>query len=106
MNHGVDGAESLGRCVLQESSDQVNGIVVRLPENPVERVRLNLRELVLHVVGVHSTDLLPSRRSQNLDNLHELIYTRLAREQRLAEHQLCHNAASGPDVYGRANIRR
>ena len=59
-----------------------------------EWMRLNLRKLVFHVVGVHRLDLLPRRRSQNLDNFHELVDAALTREQRLAEHQLGHNTPS------------
>ena len=39
-------------------------------ENSRPGVRLDLRKLELHVVGVHRMDLLPARRSQHLDDLH------------------------------------
>ena len=41
----------------------------------VEGVRLDLWELVFHVVGVHGTDLVTSRGTQNLDDLDQLINT-------------------------------
>lgn len=49
-------------------------------------MRLDLREFVLHVVGVHGTDLLPCRRAQNLDDLYKLINSRFSGEERLSEH--------------------
>jgi hypothetical protein len=64
-----------------------------------ERMRLDLRELVLHVVGVHGADLVPGGRSQNLDNLYQLVNTRLAWEQWLSEHQLRHDATCRPHIY-------
>ena len=63
-------------------------------------MRLDLRELVLHVVRVHSLDLLARRRTEHLDNLNELVNSALAGEQGLAQHQLRHDTASGPDVCG------
>ena len=63
-----------------------------------QRVRLDLREAVLHVIGVHRLDLLPRRRAQHLDDLDQLVDARLAREKRLPEHELCHHAARRPDV--------
>jgi len=62
-------------------------------------VRLDLGELVFHVVGVHGADLVASRSSQNLDDLDQLVNTRLTGEQRLTEHKLSHDTASGPDIY-------
>ena len=59
--------------------------------NLVEWVRLDLRELVLHVIGVHSTDLVPCRGTKNLNDLNELVDTRLTREQRLSKHELSHD---------------
>lgn len=61
-------------------------------------MRLDLRELVLHVVGVHGANLISSRCSQHLDDLYELVNARLAWEKRLSEHQLCHDATRRPDV--------
>ena len=64
-----------------------------------ERMRLDLRELVLHVVGVHGADLVSGGCSQHLDDLYQLINARLAREQWLSKHQLCHDATCGPNIY-------
>ena len=58
----------------------------------------DLRELVLHVVGVHGSNLLASRGTKNLDNLDELVNARFTREERLSEHQFRHHATSGPDI--------
>ena len=60
--------------------------------NFVERVGLDLRELVFHVIWVHRPDLISCRRAQDLDDLDELVDSRLAREQRLAQHELRHDA--------------
>lgn len=64
----------------------------------VEGVRLDLRELVFHVVGVHGANLVASRSSQDLDDLDQLVNTRLTREQGLAEHELSHDTTSRPDI--------
>jgi hypothetical protein len=61
-------------------------------------MRLDLRELVFHVVGVHGADLVASGSSQDLNNLDQLVNTRLTGEQRLTKHELSHNTASGPDI--------
>jgi len=63
-----------------------------------ERMRLDLRKLVLHVVGVHGANLIPGGCAQHLDDFYELINARLAREQGLPKHEFCHDAAGGPDV--------
>jgi hypothetical protein len=64
----------------------------------VEGVGFNLWELVLHVVGIHGPNLVAGRRAEDLDDLDELVDARLAGEQRLAEHELGHDAAGGPHV--------
>lgn len=61
-------------------------------------MRFDLREFVFHVVRVHSADLVACRCAKNLDNLNKLVNARLPWEQWLAEHQLCHDATSGPDI--------
>lgn len=66
--------------------------------NLIKRMRLDLRELVLHVVGVHGADLVASRGAQNLDDLHQLVDTRLAGEEWLTKHELSHDAASRPHI--------
>ena len=73
MNHGVDGAESLRGGVLEKTSDQIDRIGVRLAEHLIEGMRLDLGELVLHVVRIHGSDLLTRRGSQHLDDFHELV---------------------------------
>lgn len=93
VNHRIDGGESLSRRVLKQARDQVNGIWIRLPKNLVvckllcqvvrdglssyliERVRFDLRKLVLHVVRIHSPNLVARWRAEDLDDLHELIDT-------------------------------
>ena len=46
---------------------------------------LDLREFVLHVVRVHGADLVARGRAEHFDDFHELVDTRLAGEERLAE---------------------
>ncbi len=53
----------------------------------------DLGELVFHVVGIHRLDLLPGGRAQDLDDLDKLINATFAREERLTEHELCHDTA-------------
>jgi hypothetical protein len=57
-------------------------------------MRLDLREFMLHVVGVHGLDLLPRWRPKHLDNLNQLVNAALAGEQRLTQHQFRHNTTS------------
>lgn len=61
-------------------------------------MRLDLWKLVLHVIRVHGTDLVPRRSSQDLDDLDQLINSRLAREQRLTQHEFGHDTSSGPYI--------
>ena len=66
--------------------------------NLAERVRLDLGELVLHVVGVHGADLVTGGGAEHLDDFDKLINAGLAREEWLSQHELSHDAASAPDV--------
>lgn len=61
-------------------------------------MRLDLRELVLHVIRIHGLDLLTSGCAEDLDDLHKLIDTTLAGEEGLAKHQLGHDTSSRPDI--------
>lgn len=67
----------------------------------VEGMRLDLRELVFHVIGVHGANLFPSRGAKNLDDLHQLVNSRFTREEGLPQHQLGHHAASRPHIWGK-----
>lgn len=93
LHHRVDGRQTLGGCVLQQLANQVDGGLVGLAEHLVERMGLDLRKLVLHVVRVHSSNLLAGGCPQHLDNFDELIDTRFTGEERLTKHQFCHDAA-------------
>lgn len=64
----------------------------------VKGMRLNLRELVLHVVGVHRPDLVARGRAEDFYDLDQLVNTRFAGEEGLTEHELCHDTTSRPDV--------
>jgi hypothetical protein len=116
VDHSLDSGQTLCRCVFEKLRNEIDGAGIGLAEDLfgsvskdsecdqrditylVEGMRLDLRELVLHVVGVHGADLVASRGSQDLDDLDQLIDTRLAREQRLTKHELSHNTTSGPDI--------
>ena len=54
---------------------------------------------MLHVVGVHGANLVSCRGSQNLDDLDELVDTRLTREQWLPQHKLSHDTAGRPYIW-------
>lgn len=113
VNHGVDSRETLSRSILEELGNKINRVRVSLTEHLriklvpvlscsnrvntthlVEWVWLDLWEFVLHVVGVHGTDLIPSRSTKHLDNLDQLVNTRFSGEQGLTEHELGHDATS------------
>jgi len=94
VNHSINGRESLRRSVLEKARNKLNGSRISLAEHLVERMWLDLREFVLHVVWVHRTDLVSRGRTQNLDDFYQLIDTGFTREQRLTKHQFSHNAAS------------
>ncbi len=75
-----------GWVVLEQLAYEVDGLGWRAwTEHLVPRVGAYLRELELLVVGVHLADLLPGRRAQHLDDLHELVHARVAREDRLTQ---------------------
>lgn len=116
VHHGVDGGQSLRRCVLQQLRDQIDSVGVGFAENLgkcqvggwlglikltnlVERMRLDLRKLVFHVIGVHGADLVSRGCAKNLDDLDELVDTRLTGEQRLSQHELSHDTAGRPDIW-------
>ena len=63
-----------------------------------ERMGLDLWKLVLHVVRVHSADLIPRWSTQHLDDLDQLVNARLAWEKRLTKHKLGHDASSRPYI--------
>ena len=98
VHHGVNGGQTLGRSVFQQLGDQVNCVGICLAEHLAEWVRLDLGELVFHVVGVHGADLVTSGRAKDLDDFHELVDARLAGEEGLPKHKLRHDAASRPNV--------
>ena len=46
----------------------------------IERMWFDLRELVLHIVGIHGSDLVPGGRAEYFDDLYKLINARFSRE--------------------------
>lgn len=69
-------------------------------------VRLDLREFMFHVIGIHGTDLVACRSAQDLDNFHQLIDTRLSREKRLTQHEFRHHTAGRPNIYEGVSVLR
>ena len=65
----------------------------------VEGMRLDLGKFVLHVVRIHGANLFPSWSPEYFDDFDELVNARLAREQRLSQHEFGKDAASGPNVW-------
>lgn len=117
MTHPFDSTQARSRRVFEQAGDEVDGVsgcawaenlscACQLGEKHPEKkgpylgegVRLDLRELVLHVIGVHCLDLLAGRSSEHFDNLDKLIDAALAREQGLTEHKLRHDTSRRPDV--------
>lgn len=73
VHHGIDCPEALRRCVLEQLGNKVNSVAVSLAEHLVKRMRLDLGELVFHVVRVHGPNLFPCWCAQHLDDLHQLV---------------------------------
>jgi len=87
------------RVVSEQAGNKVNGLLGSpVPEDLLPWEGTDLRKSVFCVVGVHGEDLFALRGAQNLDNFHELVHARLPREDGLAEHELCNDAADRPDV--------
>ena len=81
VGHRLQRGRALSRSVAQQPRDQVHGLGGHaLGEHFRPGVRPDVRELEVGVVRVHRGDLLPRRRSQDLDDLDELVDARLARE--------------------------
>lgn len=59
---------------------------------------LNLWKLELRIVWIHFAYLFSCRCAQDLDDLHQLIDTRVAREDGLAQQQLGQNATGTPHI--------
>lgn len=94
MDHRLHRSEPARGRVFQKSGDKLQGFWwCPGTEDLAKGVRFDLRELVLHVVGVHRLNLLPRRCSQNLDDLNQLIDSALSREEGLSQHQLGHNTS-------------
>ena len=76
-----------------------------MPEHLLPWQRLDLREPVLGVLGIHSENLLSAGRAQDFDDFNELVNAALTREDRLAQHQLSDDTADGPDIDVGAIVR-
>ncbi len=68
----------------------------------VEWMRLDLRKLVLHIIGIHSPNLLSGWSTEHFNDFHKLINARLPREQGLSKHKFSHYATRRPDVCHRS----
>lgn len=64
----------------------------------VKWVRLDLRKFVLHIIWIHSPNLLSGWSSKHFNDFHKLIDARLPGEQWLSKHELCHHATRRPHV--------
>ena len=64
----------------------------------VKWMRLDLRKLVLHIIRIHSPDLLSGRSTKHFNDFHKLINARLPGEQWLSKHKLSHHATRRPHV--------
>ena len=108
VNHGGHGVDSDGGHILQELGEDVQGLRwdgLGL-ENLGPGAGLDLGEGEVGVVGVHGEDLLARGCAQDLDDLHQLIDGRLAREEGLPEHELGHDTPGGPQVNGGGVVSR
>lgn len=92
---GFQWREPRGRCILQQARAECYGLGWRSRfEHLCPGVSFNLWELELRVVGVHFSDLFPGWCSQHLDDLHQLVYPTVPRENGLAQEKLGQYAAS------------
>lgn len=87
------------RRILDDLRDEIDGLGGGVhTEHLVPRVRLDLREFELLVVRIHALNLFACRRAQHLDNLHQLIDSRVSREDWLSEEELSHDGSRRPHV--------
>ena len=63
------------------------------------RVRFYLRELEFRVVGIHLAYLFPGWSPKNLDDLDQLIYSTVSREDGLRQQHFSQYTPCGPDIY-------
>lgn len=115
MAHCFNGRKTLCRGVLQEGGNQVNRLVGSFSEDLfvscqcrchlcllgetrelylIEWMWLDLREFVLHVIGIHRPNLFASWGTQNFDDFDKLVDSGFAREEGLAQHELRHHTTS------------
>ena len=62
------------------------------------RMRFDLRKLELGIIGIHFANLFSGRRTQDFDNLHQLVDARVARENGLTKKKLGQHASSAPNI--------
>ena len=85
---------SFGGIVAEESCDEVDSFSgCTMSENFLPRQGFDLREAVLCVFRIHGEDLFARRRTQDLDDFDELVYTTLTWEDWLTQHELCNDTA-------------
>ena len=99
VKQGLVGLGTLAGDIDQQRSYEVDRITRSLVlKEPWPGNCLDLRELELGVVGVHSEDLVSGRRAQHFDDLNQLVNCIVAREDRVAEDHFGYYAAVAPDV--------
>lgn len=101
VGQGIERVQTRRGDVAEELRDKIDGRGRgAVSEHARPCVRLNGGEAEARVVGVHGVDFLARGRAEDLDDLDQLLQTAIAREQRGAEQELCHDASKGPDVDG------
>mmetsp|Transcript_9995 Transcript_9995/g.24906 ORF Transcript_9995/g.24906 Transcript_9995/m.24906 type:complete len:507 (+) Transcript_9995:338-1858(+) len=107
MAHGLSRRDAVLGRVLEHLLQQIDrfrrGLVLQVLW---QRAPLHLRKFHLLVVRVHQVDLLLCRRSQNFDDLDQLVHPRLSGEEGPSDDHFRHHAAHGPHVDGRRVRRR
>mmetsp|Transcript_22780 Transcript_22780/g.48125 ORF Transcript_22780/g.48125 Transcript_22780/m.48125 type:complete len:216 (+) Transcript_22780:96-743(+) len=105
--HGLSRRDAVLGRVLEHLLQQIDrfrrGLVLQVLW---QRAPLHLRKFHLLVVRVHQVDLLLCRRSQNFDDLDQLVHPRLSGEEGPSDDHFRHHAAHGPHVDGRRVRRR
>lgn len=105
MDDGLQRLQSIFGVVHKQVCDQVHRLLGRArAEHLAPGLLPNRWELELGVAWVHAVDLLLGRSPQHLDDLDQLVNTRITGEQWLSHQKLSYDAANGPDVNGRSIV--
>ncbi len=95
----LEWAKTLEGSVAQELGHQIDRLWrSTVAKHFCPRMRLNLRELEVCVVGVHCMNLFTSRRADHFDNFDQLINVGLAGKDRGTKQHFSEHAAEGPNI--------